>query len=337
METTLPSRATLFAVSNRLSRRQAVALGAGALSVAACKRFGIPLSPPTGEAPATPDEKRARKVTLVVDSQPHVEGAGVHLRRALGTRELSLLDPFLMLDEFHSDKPEDYEPGFPSHPHRGFETVTYMLHGAVEHRDSLGNHGHLGPGCAQWMTAAHGIIHSEMPVHDPGNPLMWGFQLWINLPAARKLTAPRYQDIPPAQIPVVQLDDAVVRLVAGSAGGQSGPVSGIATAPQMMDIALQRRGAVRHAIPAGHNAFVFVFEGEAQLGPERTKVRAGQLAVLGEGETFTARAETNARLLSFAGRPINEPVARYGPFVMNTDDELRTAIDDYRGGRLTVL
>jgi redox-sensitive bicupin YhaK (pirin superfamily) len=323
-------------MSSTLSRRQAVALGAGALSAAACRRFGVPLSQPPSEGAASPalNEHRAREVTLVVDSQPHVEGAGVHLRRALGSRELSLLDPFLMLDEFHSDKPEDYELGFPSHPHRGFETVTYMLHGAVEHRDSMGNHGHLGPGCAQWMTAARGIIHSEMPVHDPGNPLMWGFQLWINLPAAQKMSRPRYQDIAPALIPDVQVDDAVVRLVAGQVGGKTGPVSGIATAPQMMDIKLGKRGAMRHAVPAGHNAFVFVFEGQAQLGANRTKVSASQLAVLGEGELFTARAESNARLLFFAGRPINEPVARYGPFVMNTEDELRQAVDDYRNGRL---
>jgi len=276
----------------------------------------------------------AREVTQVVDAQPHIEGAGVRLRRALGTRALPLLDPFLMLDEFHSDRPEDYELGFPSHPHRGFETVTYMLHGAVEHRDSMGNHGHLGPGCAQWMTAGHGIIHSEMPVHDPGNTLMWGFQLWINLPAANKMMRPRYQDIPPASIPQVEVDDAVVRLVAGRAGGRTGPVDGIVTTPQMMDVRLGKRGSVRHAVPEGHNAFVYVFEGEAELGTARARVKEGQLAVLGPGDLFTARAETGARLLSFAGRPIGEPVARRGPIVMNTEEELRQAVEDYRSGRL---
>jgi len=275
-----------------------------------------------------------RPIKKVWKSEPTIEGAGVHLRRSLGSRALPLLDPFLMLDEFHSNRPEDYELGFPSHPHRGFETVTYMLHGAVEHRDSLGNHGHLGPGCAQWMTAGHGIVHSEMPVHDPGSTLMWGFQLWINLPAANKMTRPRYQDIAPARIPEVEVDDGVVRLVAGEVGGRTGPVDGIVTAPQMMELRLGKRGSVCHAVPIGHNAFVYVFDGEAQLGPARTKVAAGQLAVLGEGDTLHARAESSARLLSFAGRPIGEPVARRGPFVMNTEEELDRAVDDYRSGRL---
>jgi redox-sensitive bicupin YhaK (pirin superfamily) len=278
---------------------------------------------------------RPREVVQVIDAQPTIEGAGVHLRRSLGSRALPLLDPFLMLDEFHSDRPEDYAPGFPSHPHRGFETVTYMLDGAVEHRDSLGNHGHLGPGWTQWMTAGHGIIHSEMPVHEPSSTLMWGFQLWINLPAAKKLVRPRYQDVAPERIPELAIDDARVRLVAGEAGGKRGPVDGIVTAPQMMDITLGPRGSMRNAIPTSHNAFVYVFDGEAEIGPARTKVTARQLAVLGPGELFTARSTPGARLLSFAGRPIGEPVARYGPFVMNTDEELRQAIEDYQTGRLT--
>ena len=312
------------------SRRQAIVLGAGALGAAACRRILPAFSAPGGAKVG----RTEREVTQVVDAQPTIEGAGVHLRRSLGSRALPLLDPFLMLDEFHSDRPEDYEPGFPSHPHRGFETVTYMLAGAVEHRDSLGNHGHLGPGCAQWMTAGHGIIHSEMPVHDPGSSLMWGFQLWINLPAAHKMTKPRYQDVAPAHIPEVEMDDGMVRLVAGEVAGRTGPVGGIVTAPQMMEVRLGKRGSVRQAVPADHNAFVYVFEGEAQLGPARARVAAGQLAVLGAGDTLLVRAESGARLLSFAGRPIGEPVARYGPFVMNTDEELRQAVDDYRSGRL---
>ena len=302
---------------------------AGAL--AACDRY----RPWGRQAQALP--VRPREVVQVIDAQPTIEGAGVHLRRSLGSRALPLLDPFLMLDEFHSDRPEDYAPGFPSHPHRGFETVTYMLDGAVEHRDSLGNHGHLGPGWTQWMTAGHGIIHSEMPVHEPSSLVMWGFQLWINLPAANKMVRPRYQDVAPAHIPEVVVDDATVRLVAGSVGGKIGPVDGIVTTPQMMDIKLGPRGSVRHAVPTSHNAFVYVFDGEAELGPGRAKVAAGQLAVLGAGELFTARTTPGARLLSFAGRPIGEPVARYGPFVMNTEDELRQAVDDYRTGRLTEI
>jgi redox-sensitive bicupin YhaK (pirin superfamily) len=315
------------------TRRDALATlaGAGVSSLVACERRQAQVT----RGPELP--VRPREVVQVIDAQPTVEGAGVHLRRSLGSRALPLLDPFLMLDEFHSDRPEDYAPGFPSHPHRGFETVTYMLDGAVEHRDSLGNHGHLGPGWTQWMTAGHGIIHSEMPVHEPRSTLMWGFQLWINLPAAKKMVRPRYQDVAPARIPEVTVDDATVRLVAGELGGRAGPIDGIVTAPQMMDIKLGARGSVRHAIPTAHTAFVYVFDGEAQIGPARTKVTAGQLAVLGPGELFTARAESRARLLSFAGRPIGEPVARYGPFVMNTDDELRQAVDDYRSGRLIQL
>jgi len=312
------------------SRREAIVLGAGALGAAACRRMLPSFSAPGGAKVGRTD----REVTQVVEAQPTIEGAGVHLRRSLGSRALPLLDPFLMLDEFHSDRPEDYEAGFPSHPHRGFETVTYMLAGAVEHRDSLGNHGHLGPGCAQWMTAGRGIIHSEMPVHDRDSSLMWGFQLWINLPAAQKMTKPRYQDVAPAHIPEVEVDDGIVRLVAGEVAGKTGPVNGIVTAPQMMEVRLGKRGSVRQPVPAEHNAFVYVFEGEAQLGPARARVAAGQLAVLGAGDTLIARAESGARLLSFAGRPIGEPVARYGPFVMNTDEELRQAVDDYRSGRL---
>src|SRR5947209_16402044 len=214
------------------SRRQAIVLGAGALGAAACRRIVPSFSAPNGAKVGRTD----RAVTQVVDAQPTIEGAGVHLRRSLGSRVLPLLDPFLMLDEFHSDRPEDYEPGFPSHPNRGFETVTYMLAGAVEHRDSLGNHGHLGPGCAQWMTAGHGIIHSEMPVHDPGNSLMWGFQLWINLPAAKKMVRPRYQDVAPDRIPEIAIDDATVRLVAGEAGGKVWPADSIVTPARTMDI-----------------------------------------------------------------------------------------------------
>ena len=317
----------------RTTRREALAGLAAAGALAACDRRRL-LVERGREGAALP-----REVVQVIEAQPTIEGAGVHLRRSLGSRALPLLDPFLMLDEFHSDRPEDYAPGFPSHPHRGFETVTYMLEGAVEHRDSLGNHGHLGPGWTQWMTAGHGIIHSEMPVHEPSSTRMWGFQLWVNLPAARKMVRPRYQDVAPGRIPEVTIDDATVRLVAGDAGGSSGPVDGIVTAPQMMDVKLGARGSWRHAVPASHNAFAYVFDGDAELGPARARVTAGQLAVLGPGEPLTARAAASgaARLLFFAGRPIGEPVARYGPFVMNTDDELRQAVEDYRSGRLIEL
>src|SRR4051812_24794902 len=206
-----------------------------AAALAACGR-GARAGSRRQEAPPSLE----REVVQRIDAQPTIEGAGVRLRRSLGSRALPLLDPFLMLDEFHSDRPEDYAAGFPSHPHRGFETVTYMLDGAMEHRDSLGNHGRLGPGSVQWMTAGHGIVHSEMPQQDKGR--LWGFQLWVNLPAAHKMIRPRYQDIAPARVVEAMIDDASVRLVAGELDGRRGPVEGIVTAPEMLDVNLPARG-----------------------------------------------------------------------------------------------
>lgn len=302
-------------------RRQVVkALAAGlpAAGLAACR-----LDPPAA---------RPREVANLVDAQPTLEGAGVRLRRALGSQALPMLDPFLLLDEIHSENPDDYLRGFPTHPHRGFETVTYVLDGAMDHRDSLGNHGHLGPGSVQWMTAGHGIVHAEMPQQEKGR--MWGFQLWVNLPAASKLMPPRYQDIDPSRVVETTADDARVRLVAGELGGRRGPVEGIVTAPQMLDVTLGARGRLSHALPAGHNAFVYVVEGSAQIGGARTQVSAGQLAVLGSGDLLSVRSQRGGRMLCLAARPIGEPVARYGPFVMNSDAEIRQAIEDYRSGRL---
>ena len=247
-----------------------------------------------------------------------------------------MLDPFLMLDEFMTDKPEDYLAGFPDHPHRGFETVTYMIHGAMEHKDSIGNRGRLGPGSVQWMTAGSGIIHSEMPKQHDG--LMWGFQLWVNLPAKLKMTKPRYQDIAPEKIPEVEVGDARVRVVAGEIAGQRGPVEGIAVDAQMLDVKLGGKvnATFRHLLPAGHAAFVYVFEGSVLVGASRTKVSRGELAVLGPGDALVASVATSddGRFLLLAGKPIGEPVARYGPFVMNTDAEIRQAISDYQTGRL---
>src|SRR4051794_4533801 len=211
-----------------LTRRQILAASSGLL-LPACKMDSAP-----GERP------NERGVERVLSAQPTSDGAGVRLNRALGGAALGMLDPFLLLDEFHSDRPEDYAAGFPDHPHRGFETVTYMIDGAMEHRDSLGNHGRLGPGSSQWMTAGHGIIHSEMPRQERG--LMWGFQLWVNLPASQKMVRPRYQDIPPERIVDLAVEDAAVRLVVGEAGGRRGPVDGIVTAPIMLDVKLPARG-----------------------------------------------------------------------------------------------
>ncbi len=301
--------------------------------------LGASLSAPLAAAgciadrPASPRvAPRVRPVARLVDAQPTLEGAGVHLRRSLGSQALPMLDPFLLLDEVHSERPEDYLPGFPTHPHRGFETVTYVLDGAFEHRDSLGNHGRLTPGSAQWMTAGRGIVHSEMPGQTAGG--MWLFQLWVNLPRASKMIRPRYQDIAPGRVVEARVDDARARLVAGSLAGRTGPVEGIVTAPQMIDLRFEGRG--RSAVPVApdHTAFAYVVEGRVKLGADEAPARAGQLAVLGPGDRVVAKADGPARVLLLSARPIGEPVARGGPFVMNTYDEVRQAWEDYRAGRL---
>jgi hypothetical protein len=276
-----------------------------------------------------------RSVARTVRAQETSEGAGVRLRRSIGAPPLDHLDPFLLLDEFKSDRAEDYIAGFPDHPHRGFETVTYMLAGAMEHRDHSGNRGHLVAGSVQWMTAGRGIIHSEMPKQEDG--LMWGFQLWVNLPAREKMRDPRYQDIPPERIPVVQDGSASVRVIAGDLHGTRGPVEGIATAPLYLDVSLPADARARLAVPPGHNAFAYVFEGEARLGPEggARAVSAGHLAVLGEGDMLSASTGGDpARFLLVGARPLREPIARYGPFVMNTREEIMQAVRDFNEGSL---
>jgi redox-sensitive bicupin YhaK (pirin superfamily) len=274
-----------------------------------------------------------RPVARVVKGQPASDGAGVRLLRSLGTNALPMHDPFLMLDEFRSDDARDYIAGFPSHPHRGFETVTIMLAGRMQHKDSVGNTGDLGPGSVQWMTAARGIIHSEMPQQENG--LMHGFQLWVNLPAKNKLDDPRYQDIPAAEIPAVDVGDASVRVIAGAIGDVRGPIASVVTDPVLLDIRFAGKGSFAHALPAGHNAFLYVYEGELAIGEPATKVGRGHVAVLGAGDELRVVADGPARGLLVAGKPIGEPVARYGPFVMNTRDELEKAFEDYRAGTLT--
>ncbi len=316
----------------RLSRRQAIASAAG-IALVGC-RTDPPQPIDTGrEGARDSNPTSARIVEHIVDAMPTRDGAGVKLRRAIGGRALSMLDPFLLLDEFHSDDPNDYAAGFPDHPHRGFETVTYMLEGAMEHRDSVGNSGRLRPGSAQWMTAGRGIVHSEMPKQERG--LMWGFQLWVNLPRARKMIKPRYQDIAPDHIPELDRDGARVRVVAGSAFGASGPITGIDVDPLFLDVTVTKGVRFETPIAPEHNAFAFVTDGAVRLGPSRAEVRAGQLAVLGRGDRVVASCDaTSGRMVLIAGRPIGEPVARGGPFVMNTQDEIRQAWDDYRSGRL---
>lgn len=306
-------------------------MGIPALAMA-CTRE-VPEEPSRGAMPR--ESTRAREVQKLVMAESRQDGAGVKLRRSLGSRDLPMLDPFLMLDEIRSEDPKDYIAGFPSHPHRGFETVTYMLDGAMEHQDSLGNRGHLGPGSVQWMTAGHGIVHSEMPKQENG--LLWGFQLWVNLPATSKMTRPRYQDLAPDKVVEIEIQDAHVRLVAGEAQGRRGPVDGIVTAPNMLDVKVGPRGRFEHPLPRAHNAFAYVLEGAVELGGAGTRAARGQIAVLGPGDVVRARSADGGRFLLLSGQPIGEAVARYGPFVMNTDDELKQAMDDYRSGRLTVM
>jgi redox-sensitive bicupin YhaK (pirin superfamily) len=282
----------------------------------------------------------SRRVTRTVRAQDTSDGAGVRLRRSLGGAQISSLDPFLLLDEFKSNQGDDYIAGFPDHPHRGFETVTYMLAGAMLHRDSRGNEGELTAGSVQWMTAGRGIIHSEMPRQTDG--LMWGFQLWVNLPASDKMREPRYQDIPPGDVPEVRTEGgARVRVVAGEAVGVTGPVSGIVTEPLYLDVAVDSGSGFGQPVSEGHNVFVYVFEGEVELGFEDgspgEQVSAGHLAVLGDGDEVQARTATaggGTRFLLVAARPIGEPVARHGPFVMNTREEIHQAVRDFQEGRI---
>ncbi len=275
-----------------------------------------------------------RSVDKVLVGRPATDGAGVRMTRVIATPELDHYDPFLLLDEFRSDDPNDYIAGFPDHPHRGFETVTYMLAGAMQHADNQGNSGLLGPGSVQWMTAGRGIVHSEMPRQDDG--LMWGFQLWVNLPASDKMTAPRYQDIPADDIPTVEAGDgATVRVIAGRFGDVSGPVGGIATEPQYLDVHLEDGAGVDIPVVQGHNAFIYVYGGAVDVVADETRrVSRGEIALLSDGTSVSVKAGDPARFLLVAGRPLNEPIARYGPFVMNSEDELRQAFADYQAGRL---
>lgn len=261
------------------------------------------------------------------------DGAGVALRRSLGSGTLPMLDPFLLLDEIHSANPADYTAGFPQHPHRGFETVSYVLRGGFQHRDSVGNHGLIADGGTQWMTAGRGILHEEMPTQTQGTEL-WGLQLWVNLPAARKMIRPRYQDLAATAIPELDVADARVRLVAGQIGTRRGPVDGIDIQPTMLDATLAPRARFHHRLPGGDTAFAYVLDGDVGIGA--TTVTAGQLAVLTTGDTVTASTERGGRFLLVSGTPIREPVARRGPFVMTTDAELRQAFADYRNGTLAL-
>lgn len=283
-----------------------------------------------------------RKLSRVIPALPASDGAGVKLRRSLGSSQALRLDPFLMLDEFYSDDPEDYLAGFPAHPHRGFETVTYMLDGHMRHEDNFGHRGDLGPGDVQWMSAAGGIIHSEMPQQTEGR--MRGFQLWLNLPAADKMKPAAYRDIPAREIPELALPNGVrAKLIAGTLtleGRQAiGAVDRLlpprATAPLYLDLRLPPKTELLLPVPATHNAFVYAYEGAVAVGdpPQDLPLRAAGL--LSEGSAVSLRAgPQEARVLLLAGRPLREPVVQYGPFVMNSSAEIEQALADYQAGRL---
>ncbi len=277
-----------------------------------------------------------RRVRHIVNGQPTTDGAGVDLVRIIGQPALADLDPFLLLDSFRSDNPDDYIAGFPPHPHRGFETVTYLLNGRMRHRDNAGNEGVIEPGGIQWMTAGRGIVHSEMPEQEDG--LLEGFQLWINLPASHKMTIPAYQEFDATQIPLESRSGTRIRVITGSTSlGTVGPVSQPLTEPLYLDVELEAQNRFEESLPGGHNAFLFVICGELSLDDDNDRaVRLGrdQLAVLGRGDRVEVTgADARTRFLLIAGKPLGEPIARMGPFVMNTQAELQQAFSDYQSGK----
>ncbi len=292
-----------------------------------------------------------RRIRKVWKSRPTIEGAGVHLKRAFGFDQVPLLDPFLLLDDFHSADPAEYLPGFPWHPHRGIETITYVLLGTVEHGDSMKNRGVISPGDVQWMTAGGGIIHQEMPKGD-ADGRMWGFQLWANLPAASKMMAPRYREVKSADIPEAALPGGVrAKVVCGRLDGLQGPVRDIVTEPEYLDVTVPAGATFVHRVPRSRNVFAYVVGGAAYFDPERDayardavgtgwydmdrKCLCGPETLIhyGDGDEISVAAgDDPVRFLLVSGRPIGEPVAWYGPIVMNTREELRTAFEEYAAG-----
>jgi redox-sensitive bicupin YhaK (pirin superfamily) len=293
----------------------------------------------------------ARRIRKVVKSHATVEGAGVHLHRAIGLGPPEAYDPFLLLDDFRSDAPSDYRPGFPWHPHRGMETITYVLRGEVEHRDSLGNRGVISPGDVQWMSAGSGIIHQEMPSGDASGA-MYGFQLWANLPSANKMMEPKYRGITSAEIPeVIDSGGASIKIIAGTANGVTGPVRDVVTSPEYLDVSLPPGKTFSRAVPRGHTVFAYVIggkalfdeqdnpyeyeaEGESYFDQERDRLLGDRhLVLFGEGDTVVVGAEAEPlRFLLISGKPIREPIAWRGPIVMNTQAELHVAFDELDRG-----
>ena len=278
--------------------------------------------------------RQSRRIERQVIGRPTSDGAGVKLTRVLTQPLQRRLDPFLMLDAFGSDNPDDYIAGFPDHPHRGFETITYMIAGRMRHRDSAGHEGLLENGGVQWMTAGRGVIHSEIPQQEAG--VMEGFQLWLNLPASEKMSAPWYRDFAAAELPRFVTDAGVdVTVIAGASHGVTGAVTREATAPLYLDLHLPAGARFTQALAAEHNAFVYVYRGEVRIGSETLPVqRMAILANDAEADGVVIEATGEAKVLLIAGRPLNEPIAQYGPFVMNTDQEIYQALNDFRDGRL---
>lgn len=272
----------------------------------------------------------SRTIIKVTRGMPTQDGAGVSLTRLIGTPEIPDLDPILMLDNFGSEDPKAYIAGFPPHPHRGFETVSYMIAGTLEHRDNKGGRGLITDGGVQWMTAGKGVVHSEMPAQTSG--LMFGFQLWLNLPAKEKMMQPWYRDIPEAVIPAFQPSSNIsVKLIAGEWGDHKGSGPARATEPFIADLSFNAASATRVPVPDGHNGFIFVFKGAIQAADQM--LQNGQLGVLSKSGALELRAvDQSARALIVAGKPLNEPIAKHGPFVMNTMEELRQAVSDYQRG-----
>ena len=275
-----------------------------------------------------------RKIKKVSKSVPTIEGAGVRLKRAFGNNDVPLLDPFLLLDDFHSDDPDDYIQGFPWHPHRGIETITYVLYGDVEHGDSMGNSGDISSGDVQWMTAGSGIIHQEMP-KGTEEGLMWGFQLWANLPASQKMIDPRYRDVKRDTIPEVTLDGGVkVKIIAGAVNGTEGPVKDIVIDPEYLDVMLPPQTSFSHATKKGHTVFAYTIDGEGYFDPHKDKLLGKEnLVIYDDGDSVNISSlDQPVRFLLISGKPLREPVAWRGPIVMNTREELEIAFEEYRNG-----
>ncbi len=274
-----------------------------------------------------------RKIDQILKSKPTIEGAGVHLKRAFGYSEAPLLDPFLLLDDFRSDDPEDYIAGFPWHPHRGIETVTYMLEGRVEHGDSMGNKGIIRPGDVQWMTAGSGIIHQEMPKGSNGH--MGGFQLWVNLPSTHKMMDPRYREVKIEQIPEVPIEKGInIRIISGEVNKKRGPVRDIVVDIQYLDVTMEPGTEFEHAIKKGYRAFAYVIEGSGYFDSGKAKSAVKEhLVIFTDGDNVKITSvDKKLRFLLISGKPLGEPVAWYGPIVMNTEEELQVAFEEYRNG-----